>query len=221
MHCRAHSLIGLCAVITLIAGCSRQPQNRYQPSDQNVAIGKVREWTFNQDQMNQLPDGTGVFSGTWAVRPEDDAPTRLFVLCQTGQAEFPAIVLSKDIYSDSTVSVHFKTISGQTDQAAGIIFRVKDKDNYYILRANALEDNVDFFTYASGRRSLLKEGTAKISSGNWHELKADVAGNRFQGFLDGKLVVEATDDSFQVGKIGLWTKADSVTCFDNVTVVAK
>jgi hypothetical protein len=112
----------------------------------------------------------------------------------------------------------FKPISGQEDRAAGLIFRIQDKDNYYILRANALEDNVGLYKYAGGRRSGLKLGTAAVASGQWHELRVEVESSSMRGFLDGQLVVEATDDTYAAGRIGLWTKADSVTCFDDVQV---
>src|SRR5258708_13965070 len=110
-------------------------------------------------------------------------------------------------------TVRFKPVSGKDDQAAGIIFRVQDKDNYYILRANALEDNVIFFRYASGSRTTLKEGSVKVPSGQWQELKLEVEGNRFRAYLDGQLAVEATDDAYPPGGLGLWTTADSETCF--------
>jgi hypothetical protein len=130
------------------------------------------------------------------------------------------LCLSDAIYTDGKVSVHFKPVSGNEDQVAGIIFRVQDKNNYYILRANALEDNVNFYIYASGKRSLLKEKSVKVPSQEWHELRVIVAGNHFQGLLDGKLVVEVSDDSYKAGRVGLWTKADSITCFDNVEVTS-
>jgi hypothetical protein len=115
-----------------------------------------------------------------------------------------------------TVTARFKPVSGNSDRAAGIIFRIQDKDNYYILRANALEDNVNIYKYVGGWRRVVQEGSAKVPSGTWQELRVEVKGNHIRGFLNGKLVVEATDDTFKAGKIGLWTKADSVTCFDNI-----
>jgi hypothetical protein len=117
--------------------------------------------------------------------------------------------------------MQFKPVSGQDDQAAGIIFRVQDSNNYYIFRANALENNVMFFLYASGQRSILKRSSVHVPSGKWQELKVEVVGNVFHGFLDGRLVAEVTDGSYKAGKVGLWTKADSVTCFDNVRVIAR
>jgi hypothetical protein len=122
---------------------------------------------------------------------------------------------------DLVMSTRFKPISGRVDQAAGVIFRVQDAGNYYILRANALEGNVNLYRYAGRRRSLIKEGSAEVRSGEWQELSVEVAGNRFRGLLNGVPVVEATDDAYPAGRIGLWTKADSVTCFDDVTATPR
>jgi Domain of Unknown Function (DUF1080) len=152
------------------------------------------------------------------VRAEPGTPSEPNALCQTGMGEFPAIALGDGVLGDLVMSTRFKPISGRVDQAAGLIFRVQDGGNYYILRANALEGNVNFYKYASARRSLIKEGAAEVRSGEWQELTVQVTGNHLTGLLNGVPVVEATDDSYQAGRVGLWTKADSVTCFDDVVV---
>ncbi len=177
---------------------------------------QTTQWTFDKEQTGKIPVGATVFAGNWAVRAESDAPSSPNALCQTGNADYPALSLSDKVYSDLTVTTRFKPISGNSDRAAGIIFRIQDKDNYYILRANALEDNVNIYKYVGGWRRAIQESSAKVPSGTWQELRVEVKGNHIRGFLNGKLVVQATDDTFKAGKIGLWTKADSVTCFDNV-----
>ncbi len=181
----------------------------------------VLRWTFDADPVGGLPRGAVVFSGTWAVRAEPDAPSPPNVLCQTGVAQFPAIVLADAVYANLVLSVRFKPISGREDRAGGLIFRVQDKNNYYILRANALEDNVNIYKYVGGRRRLIREGATRVRSGQWQTLRVEATGNRIQGFLDDRLVVEATDDTYKAGRIGLWTKADSVTCFDDVHLTAR
>ncbi len=201
-----------------LAGCGGQPQVKYKRSDQNVSAGQTAQFTFDGEPVGQLPPGAEVFSGNWLIRAESDATSQPNALCQTGNATFPALALSDKIYANVEVSIRFKLIAGRTDQAAGIIFRIQDKDNYYILRANALEGNVNFYKYASGIRSGIKEAGAKVQSGQWQELRVEVTGNRMRGFFNGQLVNEATDDSYEAGEVGLWTKADSVTCFDNVQV---
>jgi 3-keto-disaccharide hydrolase len=180
--------------------------------------GQSNQWTFDKEQAGKVPVETKVLAGNWAVRAESDAPSLPNVLCQTGYADYPALSLSEKVYDDVTVTTRFKPVSGNSDRAAGIIFRIQDKDNYYILRANALEDNVNIYKYVGGWRRAIQESSAKVPSGTWQELHVEVKGNHIRGFLNGKQVVEATDDTFKAGKIGLWTKADSVICFDNVIV---
>ena len=191
------------------------------PSATSMETNQMNQFNFDTDVVGGLPKGATVFSGTWVVRAEKDAPSQPNALCQTGTATFPALTLGDKIYADVAITVRFKPISGREDQAAGIIFRVQDKDNYYILRANALEDNVNFYKYASGRRSGIKDASVKVASGQWQELRVEMIGNRMRGFLNGQMVNEATDDSYKAGKVGLWTKADSVTCFDDFQASSK
>jgi Domain of Unknown Function (DUF1080) len=180
---------------------------------------QVHLWTFDADAAGGLPPGAEVFSGTWAVRAEADAPSPPNALCQTGTAEFPALALGDGAYVDLLLSARFEPVAGKEDQAAGLIFRIQDQGNYYILRANALEGNVNFYKYQGSRRSILKDSKAEVPSGLWQGLRLEVRGNTYRGFLNGQQVVEATDDTFKAaGRVGLWTKADSVTCFDDVEV---
>ena len=221
-------VVGLCGLVVLglfnlglisVAGAGT-PRVRYQSEDMTVPP-EALVWSFDDLAEGDLPEGSEVLSeirfGGWGVRAEGDTPSAPNALCQTGMAEFPAVALGSAVLGDLVMSTRFKPISGQVDQAAGLIFRIQDGGNYYILRANALEGNVNLYKYASGRRSLMKDGRAEVRSGEWQELRVDVAGNHFTGFLNGRPVVEATDDAYPAGRVGLWTKADSVTCFDDVT----
>ena len=183
--------------------------------------GKTSEWNFDKEPIGRAPARATVFSGNWAVRAEAGAPSPPNALCQTGVAEFPALSLSESVYTDATVEASFKPISGHEDQAAGIIFRIQDKDNYYIARANALEDNLNIYKFIHGRRIFIKGANAKVSSNKWQQLGVEVTGSRIRGSLNGQPLVEASDDTFRAGKIGLWTKADSVTCFDNIRVTTR
>jgi hypothetical protein len=221
MWLRATTRFALLLLAVPAAGCEGKPEVKYQAGDRTAAAGQTEEWNFDKDAAGKPPAGAEVFGGTWEVRAEADAPSPPHALCQTGKAKFPAIRLGDKVYVDLVATVRFKPVSGKDDQAAGIIFRVQDANNYYILRANALEDNVILFRYFGGTRSSIKEGSAKVPSGQWQELKLEAEGNRFRGFLGGQLVVEATDDAFAAGGIGLWTKADSVTCFDDFRVTVK
>jgi 3-keto-disaccharide hydrolase len=208
--------IGVAVALTLSAG--NHGRAAAAPSQPVAAsqLGATLRWTFDADPVGGLPRGAIVFSGTWAVRAEADAPSHRRALCQTGAATFPALVLDNAVFTNVVLSAQFKAISGRDDRAAGLIFRVQNKGNYYILRANALEDNVNIYIYAGGVRRPLKEGSASVPSGRWQTLRAEAVGPRIRGFLNDKLVVEVTDRTYTSGKIGLWTKADSVTCFDDV-----
>jgi len=180
--------------------------------------GQINNWNFDKDKAGTIPAGSLVFSGNWAVRAEADVPSSPNALCQTGKADYPAVSVGNAVYTDVSVTTLFKSISGNIDRAAGIIFRIKDKNNYYILRANALEDNVNIYKYVGGLRREIQGGTVKVPSNQWQELRVEIKGNHIIGFLNAKKVVESTDDTFKSGRIGLWTKEDSVTCFDNVQV---
>ena len=175
-------------------------------------------WTFDQDASGSIPVGASVFSGSWAVRAEPGAPSAPNGLCQTATAEFPAIGLTTETHRNLRVIARINPISGQQDQAAGVLLRVRDAKNYYVVRANALEGTVAIFTYVDGRRSEIKSGATNVTAGTWQELRGEVVGTTLRGFVNGRLIVEATDTTFREGGAGLWTKADSVTCFDNVTV---
>jgi hypothetical protein len=217
-------LVGAVLVIValLVAHWSRgNPVARFQLGDKSVVAGQVMEWTFDNELAGSVPSKAEAFGGNWVIRPEQDAPSPPHVLCQTAVAPFPSLCLGDSVYTDVELSVKFKPVAGQQDQAAGIIFRVQDRDNYYIFRANALENNVMFFLYASGQRSILKRSMVSVPTGKWQELKVEAVQDRFRGFIDSKLVAEVTDSSYKAGKAGLWTKADSIACFDNFRVIAR
>ncbi len=207
--------LGIGLLLLLTACSSARAAVRYQTGDGSPHTERSW-WGFDSEPTNTFTMVGTVFSGTWEVRAEADAPSPPNALCQTGQATFPALSLGEAVFSDVALTARFKPISGYEDQAAGLLFRIQDQDNYYILRANALENNVNFYNYAGGRRSSLKEAKAQVPSGQWQELRVEAVGNRFRGFLNGQQVVEVADDTYQAGQIGLWTKADSVTCFDDV-----
>jgi hypothetical protein len=116
------------------------------------------------------------------------------------------------------VEVKFKPISGKADQAGGVLWRAKDSDNYYIARANALEDNVTIYHTVKGRRTEKKRAKMKVASNEWHTLRVDFQGPHFTVTFDGKKAIEWDDNTFkEAGKVGVWTKADSVTLFDDFT----
>ncbi len=188
-----------------------------------------RTWSFDQDPVGKIPlgftsalTGRGII-GQWSVMKDDSAPSPPNVVAQTStdstDYRFPLAIADDTNFKDLVLSVKFKTISGKVDQGAGLVFRLKDKDNYYITRANALEDNFRLYHVIKGRRVQFGGANFKVTSNTWHEIKVEARGNEFKCFYDGQLKFTAKDATFkEAGKIGLWTKADSVIHFDDLTV---
>lgn len=188
-----------------------------------AAFASADSVNFDNLQTGAAPPGwtatqTGSGSAKWSVEKDDSAPSQPNVLKQYGQATFPVCFKNDTNLKDGFVEVKFKSVAGKEDQAGGLIWRVRDANNYYIARANALEDNVTIYHTINGSRVAFKSINTKVTSGVWHTLRVDFEGNKFTVSFDGKKVIEASDESFkEAGKVGVWTKADSVTLFDNFT----
>lgn len=171
----------------------------------------------------------------WEVVADPSASSQPSVFAQTStdntSGRFPLAIYEKASFTNGSLSVRFKTISGNRDQAAGLIWRYKDPDNYYIVRANALEDNVVLYKVEGGKRlSLEPKGTPsktygvkhKVPKQTWSTLKVNFDGPRFEVFFDGARIMQVEDTTFTgAGKTGLWTKADSVTHFDDFVIERK
>jgi len=196
------------------------------------SAGKSLTYNFDSDNAGEMParfqsarTGQG-FEGKWVVLGDTTAPSKPNVVAQTSADKtdyrFPLLIADEGSFKDLELSVKFKAIAGQVDRAAGLVFRLKDANNYYIVRANALEDNYRLYHVISGSRKQFAGANFKVTSGEWHELRVECVGNKIICYYDGKKKIEATDDTFKdAGKIGLWTKADSITYFDDLRVVAK
>jgi hypothetical protein len=182
---------------------------------------------FDDAKAGASPSGwksavTGSGSAKWSVEQDGSAPSKPNVLKQSGVGTFPICIYESAKLKDGFVEVKFKPIEGREDQAGGVIWRVQDSSNYYIARANALEDNVTIYHTIGGKRVAFKSINTKVKSGVWHTLRVDFEGNKFAVTFDGNKVIEATDQSFaNSGKVGLWTKADSVTLFDDFSFGGK
>lgn len=226
-----------CAIMTTISFVMRAP-GRYAQAMKIIALlilslasptttacaGTIN---FDDAKAGEAPVGwtatkTGSGEPKWTIEKDDTAPSKPNVLKQSGVATYPVALKDDTSLKDGYVEVKFKPVSGKTDQAAGVVWRAKDADNYYIARANALEDNVTIYHTIKGKRVSFKNTDTKVASGEWHTLRVDFEGNKFTVTFDGKKVIEATDDSFsEAGKVGVWTKADSVTLFDDFTFGSK
>jgi hypothetical protein len=179
--------------------------------------------TFDNDKTGSVPDGwhagvTGHGAPKWAVEVESSAPSKPNVLKQSGSGTFPYCVLTQSLLADGHVEVKFKPLSGDQDQAGGVIWRFKDGDNYYVARANALEDNVSLYYTQNGRRHTLKYVEAPVPDNTWHTLRVEFAGKHMRVIFNGKPTIEMDDEHIAgAGAVGVWTKADSVTLFDDFT----
>jgi hypothetical protein len=182
---------------------------------------------FDNAADGQPPAGwtatkTGSGSAKWTIEKDDTAPSKPNVLKQSGTATYPVCFKDDSNVQDGFVEVKFKAISGKEDQAGGVVWRLKDANNYYVARANALEDNVTIYDTVNGRRTERKRANAKVASNQWHTLRVDFQGTHFTVTFDGKQALEWDDTTFKdAGKVGVWTKADSVTVFDDFSYSGK
>lgn len=202
-----------------------------------IVHGATRKVDFSDDTVGQPPEGfefghtaKAGAPGKWVIQA--DGPNKYLVQTDpdSTRARFPIAVLSEVSAADIDLSVRFKPISGRVDQAAGLVWRYRDQDNYYIVRANALEDNVVLYKVENGTRTDLPvkgEGRTygkktEVPAAQWSTLRVVANGPRFEVYFNGTKLYEVEDGTFtQPGNVGVWTKADSVTQFDDLTVVTK
>jgi hypothetical protein len=194
------------------------------PADaqQSVAVALGRA------QVGQLPEGfstarTGQgVPAAWSVVDDASVPDgRVLAQTSTDKTDyrFPLAIYDAVIARDVEVAVRFKAVGGAIDRAGGIAVRLADADNYYILRANALEDNVNFYHVVRGSRREIRGASAKVASDQWHTLSLKAIGDQFTIGFNDKTLFSVADRTFSnAGKVALWTKADSVTRFDSLTI---
>jgi hypothetical protein len=188
-------------------------QNQVVNFDNFVGGAAPTGWTCTQ---------TGTGAAKWTVEKDDSAPSKPNVLKQSGAATYPICFKNDASLKDGFVEVKFKPVSGKEDQAGGVVWRLKDANNYYIARANALEDNLTIYDTVNGRRTERKRTNMKVATNAWHTLRVDFQGSHFTVTFDGKKAIDWDDSKFtDAGKVGVWTKADSVTLFDDFNYGAK
>lgn len=197
---------------------------------------QVRKVDFEQDAVGHPPKGfvfglTGKVGapGRWVIQQEAGGRYLAQLDADRTNARFPVAVLSDISAADVDLSVRFKPVSGRVDQAGGLVWRFQNEDNYYLVRANALENNVVAYKVQNGRRTDLPvkgEGRTygkktDVPSGQWSTLRVTAAGSAFSVYFNGNKIYDVADSTFiGPGRVGVWTKADSVTEFDDLTVNA-
>lgn len=176
---------------------------------------------FDKTTPGGLPDGwvagvTGAGAHKWAVTAEPNAPSSPNVLAQTGTGDFPWCVKKDASLADGYVEVKFKARSAKRDQAGGVVWRWKDGNTYYVARANALENNVSLYYTLNGRRNTIRYVDAPVPLNTWHTLRVGFSAQSIRVALNGKTYIDITNDRIAgAGAVGVWTKADSVTSFDD------
>jgi Domain of Unknown Function (DUF1080) len=177
-------------------------------------VSKVERFDFEQKGI----EGWKTVEGKWTAEETPGVPSGKKVLVQRAvENQFNVIVAPGGPYRDVDVSVRFKPISGREDASGGIVFRFSE-GRYYVVRANALENNFRLYYYDNGRRELATATVQAPALGQWHTLRVVAVADNIQAYLDGKLLLNHHDSRFQSGQVGLWTKSDSVTAFDDVVV---
>jgi hypothetical protein len=176
---------------------------------------------FDRMKTGAAPEGwvsgvTGKGAPKWSVEADASAPSAPNVLKQSGAGTFPWCVVKGSSLENGFVEVKFKSLAGKEDQAGGVVWRWKDGDHYYVARANALENNVSLYYTEGGSRKTLKYVDAPVPANAWHALRVEFSGRHIKVIFDGVTRIEMDDAHIAgAGAVGVWTKADSVTAFDD------
>ena len=198
------------------------------PADAQSSASGGRTLTFDGDPVGSPPAGfefarTGRGrEGSWIVRADPDRPSNHVLVQESADPtdyRFPLAVVEEQKYRDPKLSVRARPVSGRVDQGFGMVWRYRDADNYYVTRCNADEDNCTIYHTVAGRRRPFQNKPVKVSKNVWHTLQLEAVEDHFVVWFDGRKVLDARDETFkEPGRVGLWTKADSVIQFDDFTI---
>lgn len=238
-----NSLRSMAITLLIILACGAQAQDNLQsptergadaisgasataPSDSaaptettRLEVPRAATVSFTEDFDGDTPDWQA-YVGTWQVRRDGDNSVFVQSATDSGYSAYPRVLWHRARYTDVDVTVRMKPISGKIDASGGIIFRAQDEQNYYVVRANALENNLRLYKVIDGDRKppIASTKIAKPTLGQWHALRVVAVGPRIQVYLDDSLLIDHEDGTYAAGWVGLWTKADAVTEFDDVAV---
>ena len=194
-----------------------------QPASGSPDLSRYTAGPLPSEWQTGWRTGTGAL-GSWSVVEDRSASGGKAIEQSDPEAtdyRFPLAVFQPLLATDVDASVRFRAVSGKGDRAGGLVVRLLDADNYYVVRANALEDNVNLYRVVKGRRQEIKGASARVTSGEWHLLSLRAQGPSLTVSFDGKMLFTADDRTFSgPGRVALWTKADSVTRFDNLKIVS-
>ncbi len=196
---------------------------------QSGTAAPLAEWNFDKDEGSKTPTGWRVAetkgsgkTGKWTVTVDDSAPSKPNVLKLDTQADdstYNLLIAEKSSFKDLDLRARIKAVSGKEDQGGGLLWRCKDPNNYYICRINPLEGNFRVYKVEDGKRTQLHSEKLETKTGQWYEVRAVMTGDHIECFVDGKPYLHTHDATFkEAGMVGLWTKADASSVFDNVVV---
>lgn len=210
----ASGVLGLCWMLGLIGGCQRCALTADAAGLSAPADTPTTKFDFEQGTL----DGWKVVDGRWAIEEMAEAPSGKRVLVQRAvENAFNVIVAPGGPFTDVDVSMRFKPIAGREDASGGIVFRFSE-GRYYVVRANALEGNFRLYYYDRGRHEIASARVQTPALGRWHTIRVVGVGDHLQAYLNGTLLLDHRDTRFRSGQVGLWTKADSITAFDDLEV---
>jgi hypothetical protein len=182
--------------------------------------GGKRTWTFDNETTGQIAKGFTNEVGEWKVA-ESDKGKALAQTAKNANSVFNVTLIEGTNAKDVTLTVRLKAIAGELDQGGGLVWRAKDKKNYYLARYNPLEDNYRVYKVVDGKRTLFQNADIPHTPG-WHTLKVEMDGDHIECYYDGKKYMDVKDTVFtRAGKIGLWSKADAQSQFDDLTLEQK
>ena len=194
-------------------GLSIAPVKRSMPCSTS---SRWHRWDFDAEAPGQLPSDFINVLGDWQVQDGALAQRGSF-----GDPDFPRVIVRDLTFTNFTYRIRCMVDGGDTDRACGLLFRAQDSDNYLITRANALEGNLRFYRVVGGDRQQIASVDVAVSSGIWYELAVTMHGDAVTIRWNGAVALESTSDRFPRGKLGLWTKADSIVHFDDVEATAE
>ena len=231
MHTKVlNDLAGLAAAMILVAIAGCVSGQRAEVGERPKLVAARIVWSFDGDSVGEVPTGWSVCEtnptealATWRVIEDATAPSgrRVFALTESRNYDgtYNLAVADGTSYKDLDLTVRVKAVSGEEDQGGGPIWRAADANNYYICRFNPLESNYRVYVVKDGRRRQLESAKIDLEAGRWCAIRVTMVGDHITCYLDGRKMLEATDDTFpNPGMIGLWTKADAVTSFDDLRV---
>jgi Domain of Unknown Function (DUF1080) len=186
----------------------------------SLVIGARHPWAAGSEvrfDFTRPLEGWETVTGKWGIEDVPGASRGKALVQRATNNAFNVIVAPGGPYTDVDVSVRFKPISGSEDASGGIVFRFSE-GRYYVIRANALEDNFNFYYYDRGRHQITGARVKAPALGQWHKLRITAEGDHIKGWLNDQLLIDHRDSRFMSGRVGLWTKADSITAFDDLVV---